>query len=103
MLVPSDAANIVPGVGLMAKVALLHARMFLPCHHHRNHVEVMHVMAWRSLMALRAFGRTCRRMQEPGNLPRLGAMAVRTFPSEQVTMRASVAVATEAIERSGAG
>ena len=30
VFVPSDTPDIVPGVGLVAEIALVHARMFLP-------------------------------------------------------------------------
>ena len=55
VLVPSHAADIVPRIGLMAEVALLDPGVLLVRDHHRDHVEVAHVVARRRLVALRAF------------------------------------------------
>ena len=98
MLVPADPADIVPGVGLVAEVTLLNAGVFLARYHHRDHVEVVHVMAGRRLMALRAFSRAWRGVLETCDIPGGDQMAGRTFPAEQVAVRAAVAVAGEAVE-----
>ena len=57
MLVPSDAADIVPSVCLVAEIALFDTGVFLARHHHRDHAEVAHVVAGWRLVALRALGR----------------------------------------------
>src|SRR6266545_1313326 len=98
VLVPADAANIVPGIGLMAQVALLDPRMFLSRHYHGNHVEVVHVVAGRRLVALCTFDRVGRRMLETRDLPGGGQVARRTFLAEQVAVRTAIAVAAETIE-----
>jgi hypothetical protein len=98
VLLPPDATDIVPDISLATEIALLDTRMVLACRHHRNHVEMMHVVAWRFLVALLAFGRTGRRMLEAGNPPVRGDVAGRTFLSEQVAMRTPFAVPTKAIE-----
>lgn len=57
MLIPADAPDVVPRIGLMAEIALLDAGMFLPGDLFGHHLEVHHVMAWRRLMALCAVRR----------------------------------------------
>ena len=63
MLVIANAADVIPGRGLMAAIALVHLRwpaasgylrIFLSGDLLRNHVEVHHVVTRRSLVALRA-------------------------------------------------
>ena len=63
MLVVANAADVIPGRGLMAAIALVHLsraaalghlRIFLSGDLLRNHVEVHHVVARWSLVALRA-------------------------------------------------
>ena len=54
VLVPADPLDVVPGIGLMTKVALLHPRVLLTGDRHRDHLEMSHIVARRRLMALRA-------------------------------------------------
>ena len=51
---PADAADVVPGVGLMAQEALLDPCVSLPCDGAIHHLEMHHVMAGRRLVALHA-------------------------------------------------
>ena len=53
VLVVADSSDVVPDGGVMAEVALLHIRVFHARDLLRNHVKVLHVMAGRSLVALR--------------------------------------------------
>lgn len=100
VFVPADAANVVPGVGLVAEVALLDSRVMLPSHHHGKHVEVVHIVAGRRLVALRTFDGAGRRMLEARDLPGCGQVARRTFLAEQVAVRATIAMAAETVEDS---
>ena len=54
MFVPAGSLDVVPGVGLVAEMALLHARGHLTGDGFRDHFEVPHIVAWRRLMTLRA-------------------------------------------------
>ena len=78
MLVVANAADVVPGRGLMAAVALVHTShaaalsdlgIFLARNLLRHHLEVHHVVARRSLVALRAVSGAHRRMPELGDGP----------------------------------
>lgn len=101
MLVPTYAPDIVPGVGLVAEVALIDSRVVLTGDHHRHHMEVMHVVARRRLVALCTVSGRRRRMLEACHTPTRGPVACRTLLPEQVAMRAAIAVAREAIETIG--
>ena len=57
MLVPANAADVVPAIRLVAAVALLDAGMLLPGDLLGNHLEVHHVMTRRRLVALGAVRR----------------------------------------------
>ena len=59
MLVKADALDVVPRGGLMAEEALIDLGVRLAGHFHGDHLKVHHVVARRSLMALRA-GLRCR-------------------------------------------
>lgn len=54
VLIKADAFDIIPRGGLMAEEALIHFGLFHVRDSHRNHFEMHHVMARRSLMALGA-------------------------------------------------
>ena len=99
MFVPAHPPDVVPSISLMAEIALLDPGMLLARHLLRDHLEVTHVMTGRSLMALRALGRTGRRVFEAGHIPRHRRMAGIALLTEQVAVRTAVAVAGEAIER----
>lgn len=101
MLVPANSANIVPGIGLMAEVALLNPGIVLARHRLRDHLEMMHVVAWRCLVALRTIRRTGRRVFEACHFPGFGEMANRAFATKEVAMRTAVAVTGKAIESLG--
>ena len=83
MFVKSDALDVVPRGRLMAEEALADLRVRLARDAHRNHFEVHHVMARRSLMALRARLRNGRRVTEFRDRPLRRAVALRTVISEQ--------------------
>src|SRR5262245_44018228 len=83
VLVPSDPLDVVPCVGLMAEIALLHARMRLSGYSCRDHFEMPHmIVAWRCLMALCAVLGLRRRMPVPGDLPGRRRMAVGALAPE---------------------
>ena len=84
MFVPSHALDVVPGSGLMASVALVdlgsstalrNLRIFLTRDPFGDHLEMHHAVAGRSLMALRALARVCRRMLELREGPLRGGVA----------------------------
>ena len=52
MFVPTYAFDVVERIGSVAEEALVHLRMFLAGHHFRNHREMLHVVAGRSLVTL---------------------------------------------------
>lgn len=72
--------------------------MFLSRDRSVHHDEVMHVMAWRSLMALRTFLGGRRRMEKLRNTPRSQRVAAAAFASKQSAVWVSVAMATRTIE-----
>src|SRR3990167_51342 len=99
VLVPTDASNGVPGIRLVAQIALLDAGMLLTSHYLRDHVKMPHVVTGRGLMTLHAIGRGGRWMLVAGDLPAARCVAFRALLAEQVPVRASIAMAGEAIER----
>ena len=82
MLIPSDALDIVPAVGLVAEKALLNPSMLLARRPLGHHFEMHHIVAWWRLMTLRAILRSRRRMQKSGNLPAIRLMAFGAFSAE---------------------
>ena len=107
MLVPTYAFDVVPRVGLMASIALVNLHICaarvawsvrLPGNHLVNHFKVHHVVAWRSLMALRATRRARRRVYEAGDCPLRRAVTLRAVLPEQLKMRVFVRVATGAVQ-----
>lgn len=97
---PTDIFNVIERIGAMAKEALIYSCMLLPRDHSVHHHEVVHVVAWRCLMALRAILRGRRWMQEPRNSPGIEFVAARAVPSEQTPVRLSIAVTVGAVETS---
>ena len=69
VFVPADAFDVVPRGGLVAEEALVHLRVLLSRHLHRDHLEVHHVMTRRSLMALGTRLRDGRRVAKFGDRP----------------------------------
>ena len=51
----SRPLDIIPGIGLLTKVALLNARVHLAGDRLRHHLEMPHIVARRRLVTLRAF------------------------------------------------
>ncbi len=91
MLVVADSFDVIPRSGLMAPITLIdlsyatafgNPPIFLFSHRLRDHVEVLHVMARRGLVALRTGMRGSRRMAKFGDRPRSGAVACRTIGAE---------------------
>ena len=99
MLVKSDAPNVVPRGRLMAEEALADLRVRLARDAHRNHFEVHHVMARRSLMALRARLRDGRRVAEFRDRPLCRAVTLRAVRAEQPHVAVFGLVANRAIEQ----
>ena len=93
MLVPSDATDVVPGGRLVAPLALLDTGVRLPGDRLRHHLEVHHGMAGRRQVALRAIGRTRRRVAVSRDAPRRGRVALRTVGAHlaQMTVLGGVA------------
>ena len=75
MLIPADAFDVIPRGRLMAEETLADLSLFHACDAHRNHLEVHHVVAGRSLMALSTGLRGGRRVLELRNGPSRRAMA----------------------------
>jgi hypothetical protein len=69
VLVPPDAANVVPGIRCVAEVALLDRSMLLAGDFPRYHTEMPHIMAGRRLVTLGTVGRVGRRMAESCDRP----------------------------------
>lgn len=83
----------------MAEIALIDLGIFHARHTHRYHSEVLHIVAGRSLMALRAIERFRRGMAKPGHFPCHGDVALRTLLTEQSLMTIFGGVTSGAIER----
>lgn len=98
-LEPSDAFDVVEGVGLMAKEALFDAGIFLPGDALVHHFEAHHVMARRGLVILVALLGLWRWLQEACDLPGFGLMTVGTLLAEQSFVPVAVTMAGGAIER----
>lgn len=99
VLVPTYAFDVVPRVGLMATIALVHLHICaariagsvrLPGNRLVNHFKVHHVVAWRSLMTLRATRRARRRVKEAGDCPLGRAVALRALLPEKLEVRVFV-------------
>src|SRR4051812_4529807 len=82
VLVPAHAPDVVPAIGRVAEVALLDLGVLLPGDNLRHHAEVLHVVARRSLVALRAVGRARRGVAVAGDGPRGHAVAGRAVLPE---------------------
>lgn len=99
VLVPSHAANVIPGVGLVAEEALLDAGTGLPGDCPIHHREMHHVVAGWRLVALHAILRTRRGMTEIDDRPGGGVVAVLAVAPEQRPVRIAIDVAAATIER----
>ena len=107
MLVVANAADVIPGRGLVAAITLVHLswpaasgylRIFLSGNLLRNHVEVHHVVARRSLVALSAVERAWRRMLEFSNSPTGCCVALCAVYAEQSQVPVFSGVASSAVE-----
>ena len=83
VFVPADASNIVPNSRLVAAITLIHLSSGLLRHTGRNHREVHHEVARRSLMALHTVLRVWRRMAIFRNSPFRHAMTRRTVAPKE--------------------
>ena len=79
---PTDTFYVIERIGAVAKKALIYTCMLLPRDHLVHHHEVVHVMAWRRLMALRTFLGGGRRMKELRNSPRIKRVTAPAFVPE---------------------
>jgi len=93
VFVPAGALDIVPGRRLMALKTLVDARVRSAGDFLRNHIEVLHVMTRRCLMALRTVHRASGRVAVFGDRPAVGRMAWGAIPAEQIEMAIVVAAA----------
>lgn len=82
----------------MAEEALIHLGFLHADDRHRNHFEVHHVMARRSLVALGAVQGSGRGIAEFRNGPRDGAVALRAVLAEQSEVSVFVPVACGAVQ-----
>lgn len=82
----------------MTTEALVNARAFFPADHFVHHFKMHHIMAWRRLVALRAFGRFRAGMQETADFPAFRSVAACAFGSEKSLMDIPRRVAGLAVE-----
>lgn len=99
MFVPTNSFDVVPSIGLMAEKALRHVSVLYSRNLHRHHLEVHHVVARWSLVALRTIHRQRRRMAKLPDRPSACPVTVGAVRSEQRTVRILVRVAGCAVER----
>jgi hypothetical protein len=99
VFVPAHALDVVPGGGLVARKALLHARLRLARHPGRDHLEMLHVVTRRPTVALGAIRRTRGRMPKCGNRPGPSRVAPGAVASEQRLVPVLVGVTGCAVER----
>ena len=99
MLVPSDALYVRPRRRLVAAKALSSVSVRLVRDALRDHFEVHHVVAGRSLVALRTVLRTWRRVLELRNRPRVGGVTISAAAPEKIEVPIVVAVTPGAIEQ----
>ena len=98
MLVPTNSLDIVPRVNLMALVALVDSCFRLFRHPLRNHLVMLHVVAWWRLVTLSATGGARRWMKKTGDRPVRRAMTLRAILAEQLKVRIFVRVTACAIK-----
>ena len=112
MFVVAKTADVVPGRGLVAAITLGYLswpaasgylRIFLSGNLLRNHVEVHHIVARRSLVALSAVERAWRRMLEFSNSPTGCCVALCAFYAEQSQVPVFSGVASSAVESLAGG
>ena len=93
VLVPANAANSVPRVGLVAQKALFHSHLLLAGDGPVHHLEMHHVIAWRCLVALNAAPRAWRGVRKPAYCPGRGGVATLAVAAEQRPVRVAVGMA----------
>lgn len=93
VFVPPDPHDVVPRRGLMAGEALCHRGVRPSRDALRDHREMLHQMTGRRLMALDTVPATCRRMDEPRDLPRARDVTRLAVVAEVRTMRIDARVA----------
>ena len=98
VFVKADAFDVVPRSCLMAEEALVHLGLLHASSRHRNHFEVHHVMARRSLVALGAVQGSGRGMAEFRDGPFRGRVTLRAVLAEQSEVPVLVPVAGGAIQ-----
>ncbi len=100
MLVITDPSDVIPRCRLVAKETLLHVRVLLAGHSHRDHVEMAHVMAGWSLMTLRARLRSRGGVPKFGDSPLVRRVTLGAVSPKQTEMSIFRLVAGGAVERS---
>ena len=98
MFVKANAFDVVPRSSQMTEKALIHLGLRHSGSRHRNHFEVHHVMARRSLVTLGAVQGSGRGMAKFGNGPFRGRVALRAVLPEQSNVAVFVSVASGAIQ-----
>lgn len=76
VFVEPDAFDVIPSGRLMTPVAFIDFDVFHARHLHRDHLEMLHIVAWGRLMTLRAIERALGRVPVAGNGPRIGDMTL---------------------------
>ncbi len=102
VFVPPDPHDVVPRRGLMAGEALCHRGVRPSRDALRDHREMLHQMTGRRLMALDTALATCRRMDEPRDLPRARHVTGLTVVAEGRAMRVDARVAGGTVQWSSA-
>ena len=82
VFIPAYPFDVVPGIGLMAQIALLDPGVRLAGDRLRYHFEMSHMMARWRLMAFRTVLGARRGVLVPGDLPGRRNVAVRAFAPE---------------------
>lgn len=98
VLNPPRPFYVIPRRRLMTKVALVNLRIWLTRQWHGHHFKVHHIVTWRRLVALRAFGRAGRRMAERRHCPLRRRVTLGTGATEQSLMTVLRRVAARTIE-----
>ncbi len=99
MLQPATSLNVVPGGGLVTKIALMDLCFELSSQRPRNQGEMHHAVAGRWLVTLGALSRPQGRMAEISNRPGIEGVTLCTTITEKLLVFILGGVASNTVEQ----